>query len=88
QAFAHVGRVVEWRGSGVEETGVDRATGATLVAVDPRFFRPLEVNRLVGDPTKARERLGWRHRTSFHELVAEMVEADLLRLSAGRGARA
>jgi GDPmannose 4,6-dehydratase len=76
-AFAQVGREIVWRGSGAEEQGVDSASGAVLVQVDPRYFRPLEVAFLLGDPTKARERLGWRHRTSFAQLVREMVTADL-----------
>ncbi len=77
RAFAYVGREVEWRGEGVNETGVDARGGQVLVRVDPRYFRPTEVDQLVGDATKARNRLGWVHRTSFDALVAEMVEADL-----------
>jgi GDPmannose 4,6-dehydratase len=76
-AFAHVGRTIVWRGEGVDEHGVDRKTGDILVMIDPRYFRPTEVDVLLGDATKAHEKLGWRHRTSFKELVAEMVEADL-----------
>ena len=76
-AFAEVGRDIEWRGSGLKETGVDGATGKVLVAVDGRYFRPTEVHRLVGDPRKAREALGWRHRTAFTDLVREMVRSDL-----------
>ncbi|MBP2300854.1 GDP-mannose 4,6-dehydratase [Azospirillum picis] len=76
-AFAHVGRAIAWRGIGVEEEGVCRKTGRTLVRIDPRYFRPTEVELLLGDPSKARERLGWRHRTSFRQLVAEMMAADL-----------
>ncbi|MBV9636848.1 MAG: GDP-mannose 4,6-dehydratase, partial [Methylobacteriaceae bacterium] len=56
---------------------VDSRTGKTLVSVDPRYFRPTEVDLLVGDPTKAREKLGWTHTTSFDDLVAEMVESDI-----------
>jgi len=77
QAFAEVGIELVWRGAGVEEKGLDRRTGRVLVEVDPRYFRPLEVHHLEGDPSKARAKLGWRHRTSFAELVAEMVRADL-----------
>lgn len=77
RAFAYVGREVEWRGEGVNETGVDARGGQVLVRVDPRYFRPTEVDQLVGDATKARNRLGWIHRTPFDALVAEMVEADL-----------
>jgi GDPmannose 4,6-dehydratase len=82
-AFAHIGRELLWRGSGVDEEGVDRATGEVLVAVDRRYFRPSEVERLIGDASKARERLGWSHRTSFIELVHEMVESDVGLLKAG-----
>ena len=76
-AFAETGRRIEWRGAGVDETGVDAASGATLVRIDPRYFRPTEVDFLLGDPTKARTRLGWRHTVSFRELVADMVKSDL-----------
>jgi GDPmannose 4,6-dehydratase len=67
-AFAHVGRKISWRGLGVDEQGIDARTGELLVAVDPRYIRPTEVDRLLGDPTKARERLGWHHKTRFSEL--------------------
>lgn len=76
-AFAETGRTIVWRGAGVEEIGVDEATGKTLVEVDPRYFRPTEVEQLLGDPTKARNELGWTHKTPFRELVSEMVAADL-----------
>ncbi len=76
KAFAMVGRTITWRGQGVEEKGVDAATGQVLVEVDPRYFRPTEVDVLQGDPAKARAALGWRHRTSFEDLVREMVESD------------
>ena len=69
---------IEWRGSGVDETGIDKASGRLLVEVDPRYFRPTEVDTLQGDASKAHDRLGWRHRTSFSELVQEMVESDLV----------
>jgi GDPmannose 4,6-dehydratase len=77
RAFAVVGRTVEWRGQGVDEQGLDAKSGEALVRVDPRYFRPTEVDLLLGDPTKAREKLGWTHRTKFEDLVKEMVEADL-----------
>jgi GDPmannose 4,6-dehydratase len=77
KAFACVGRQIEWVGEGVEERGIDGRTGKPVIAVDPRYFRPTEVELLIGDPAKAREKLGWVHRTSFEELVAEMVTADL-----------
>jgi GDPmannose 4,6-dehydratase len=76
-AFAHVGRTIDWRGGGVDEQGIDARTGELLVAVDPRYFRPTEVDRLLGDSTKARERLGWHHKSRFSELVGEMVNSDL-----------
>jgi GDPmannose 4,6-dehydratase len=76
-AFSHVGRRIEWRGSGSDEKGVDAKTGATLVEIDPRYFRPTEVDLLLGDPSKARKTLGWKHKTSFSELVKEMVASDL-----------
>jgi GDPmannose 4,6-dehydratase len=75
-AFGHIGRPVEWRGEGIDEKAYCRQTGRPLVAIDPRYFRPTEVDHLLGDPAKARSRLGWVHRTNFHELVAEMVDAD------------
>ena len=71
-----LGRLL-WRGEGVEETGVDTTTGRTLVRVDPRYFRPTEVETLLGDPTKARRKLGWTAEVTFPELVADMVESDL-----------
>ncbi|MGH7341902.1 MAG: GDP-mannose 4,6-dehydratase [Candidatus Rokuibacteriota bacterium] len=77
-AFGHVGRKIEWRGKGADEKGRDAKTGEVLVEVDRRYFRPTEVDLLLGDPAKARERLGWRHKTTFAELVREMVEADLV----------
>jgi GDPmannose 4,6-dehydratase len=77
KAFAETGREILWQGNGVEETGRCAESGAIRVRVDPRYFRPTEVDLLIGDATKARERLGWRHRTSFEELVREMVAADL-----------
>ena len=76
-AFASVDRTLEWRGSGVDEQGVDARTGEILVRIDPRYFRPTEVPHLKGNPAKAREKLGWRHKVSFAELVEEMVAADL-----------
>jgi len=78
KAFAHIGNTIVWQGSGVEEKGVEKATGEVLVEVDPRYFRPTEVDDLLGDPSKARSRLGWRHTTSFEQLVKNMVEADLV----------
>ena len=77
EAFAQVGKEIEWRGSGVDEKGLDARSGRILVKIDPRYFRPTEVDLLIGDSTKAREKLGWRHKVSFGALVAEMVQADL-----------
>jgi GDPmannose 4,6-dehydratase len=76
-AFARVGLHLEWRGSGVEEQGVDAATGRVLIEIDPRYFRPTEVDVLLGDATRAHRELGWKSQTSFAELVALMVDADL-----------
>jgi GDPmannose 4,6-dehydratase len=77
KAFARVGRRIEWQGGGAAERGLDGATGKVLVEIDPRYFRPTEVESLIGDPSKAREKLGWRHKVSFAQLVEEMIDADL-----------
>ena len=76
-AAAVLGMRLEWRGHGVDETGVDRKSGRTLVRIDSRYFRPTEVDTLLGDASKARRELGWEPRVTFDELVAEMVQADL-----------
>jgi GDPmannose 4,6-dehydratase len=76
-AFEDAGIRIEWRGTGVEEKGYDAATGRCLVEVDPRYFRPTEVELLIGDPSKAERVLGWRHETTVRELCAEMVASDL-----------
>jgi GDPmannose 4,6-dehydratase len=76
-AFREVGINVVWQGSGIDERGIDAATGEVLVEIDPRYFRPTEVELLIGDPTKAREVLGWVATTSFAEMVTEMIRADL-----------
>lgn len=75
-AFAEIGRRIDWAGEGVDETGTCAETGAVLVKVDPRYFRPTEVDLLLGDPTKARTRLGWEATTSMEQLVSEMVASD------------
>jgi GDPmannose 4,6-dehydratase len=80
RAFSHVGITISWRGSGVEETGVEDLTGQALVSIDPRYFRPTEVDLLLGNASKAKRQLGWSHNTKFAELVREMVEADLAAL--------
>ena len=77
RAFAEVDLKIVWKGHGVEEKGIDAASGRALVRVDPRYFRLTEVNLLLGDPSKARSKLGWRHKVSFDALVSEMVAADL-----------
>ncbi|MDP7122611.1 MAG: GDP-mannose 4,6-dehydratase [Alphaproteobacteria bacterium] len=77
-AFTHIGRTIAWSGEGVGEQGKDAESGEVLVRIDPRYFRPTEVDNLRGDPSKAKEVLGWEHRTSFSELVREMVEADFV----------
>jgi GDPmannose 4,6-dehydratase len=87
KAFARIGRPLVWRGRGVEEKGVDQSTGSVLVEVDPRYFRPTEVDSLLGDASKARAKLGWRHRTSFEQLVTEMVDADMVKIREERERR-
>lgn len=85
-AFAEVGIDLDWEGSGVEEKGICRATGAVRVEVDPRYFRPTEVELLLGDPTKAREKLGWEHETDWQSLCREMVAEDMNTITReGRG---
>ncbi|WP_029029525.1 GDP-mannose 4,6-dehydratase [Salinarimonas rosea] len=85
RSFAHIGRPIVWRGSGLEEVGVEERTGVARVFVDERYFRPTEVELLLGDPTKAREKLGWSHETTFAQLVAEMMDADLALVGRERG---
>ncbi len=77
RAFECIGITIEWRGDDLDEKGVDKASGRELIEIDPRYFRPTEVETLQGDPSKAREKLGWRHKTSFTDLAREMVESDL-----------
>jgi len=76
-AFEDVGIAIEWRGKGVEEKGYCAASGQCLIEIDPRYFRPTEVDLLIGDPTKAREKLGWSHETPVRELAREMVLEDM-----------
>jgi GDPmannose 4,6-dehydratase len=78
KAFAHVGREIVWWGEGVEEEGRDRKTGKDLIRIDPKYFRPTEVEQLQGDARKAHRALGWQPQTSFDDLIHEMVESDLL----------
>ena len=75
-AFKKAGRSIVWSGSGVDETGQDAETGNIIIRVDPRYFRPTEVDLLIGDATKAKEKLGWTPQTTFDELISAMVKAD------------
>jgi GDPmannose 4,6-dehydratase len=81
RAFAEVDIGIGWRGEGVDEVGVDRKSGRVLVQIDPRYFRPTEVDLLIGDPSKARRELGWQATTPFATLVSEMVREDLRAVS-------
>jgi GDPmannose 4,6-dehydratase len=81
RAFAEVGQRIVWRGAGVDEVGVDPVSAKVLVRVDPRYFRPTEVHTLLGDASKAREKLGWRPTVKFGELVAQMVASDVAKLT-------
>jgi len=76
-AFCNVGRNIVWQGRGIDEIGIDSTTGETAVRIDSRYFRPTEVDILLGDPSKARRVLGWKHTVTFPELVSEMVTSDL-----------
>jgi GDPmannose 4,6-dehydratase len=87
-AFEDVGIDIEWRGKGVEERGIDTATGRCLIEIDPRYFRPTEVDLLLGDASKARQRLGWHHEIEVRDLVREMVESDVRELRSNSGQRA
>ena len=77
EAFLAIGRRITWRGNGADELGIDAASGHTLVEIDPDYFRPTEVDILIGDASKAHEKLGWKHRVSFKQLISEMVQSDL-----------
>jgi len=76
-AFAELGREIAWEGDGVDEVGKDTKSGDVLVEIDPRYFRPTEVDLLIGDPTKAKEKLGWEAKIELEELVSEMVRVAL-----------
>lgn len=76
-AFGHVGIEIEWKGEGVDEIGMDKATGKTVVTINPQFFRPAEVDLLLGDPSKAEKTLGWQRDISFSQLVERMIKNDL-----------
>jgi GDPmannose 4,6-dehydratase len=76
-AFGHVGITLEWKGSGVDEKAYDSKTGKVLIEIDPKYFRPTEVDLLIGNPAKAREKLGWMHKHSLEQLVTDMVKSDV-----------
>ena len=76
-AFAEVGVEIGWKGAGIDERGFDRKNGRCVIAIDPRYFRPTEVDLLLGDPSKAFKTLGWKHTTTFPQLVSDMVASDL-----------
>lgn len=76
-AFKHVDIIVEWKGTGVDEVGIDKATGKTIVKINPKFFRPAEVEILLGDPSKAERNFGWHREINFIELVERMVNNDI-----------
>lgn len=81
KAFSEVGVTITWLGTGVDETGTCAETGKVMVEVDPRYFRPTEVELLIGDPTKAKEKLGWVHDTKWEKLCSEMVAADMINVA-------
>ena len=76
-SFEKIGVEIEWNGNGEQEKGYNKKTGKCIVEVDPRYFRPTEVDQLLGDPTKAKKILNWETKISFEDLVSEMVESDL-----------
>ncbi|MEI7589916.1 MAG: GDP-mannose 4,6-dehydratase [Deltaproteobacteria bacterium] len=76
-AFAEIGIKIVWQGSGIEEKGIDEKTGNILIEIDKKYFRPTEVELLLGDPTKAKQKLGWQPQVKFNELVKMMVKSDL-----------
>ena len=78
KTFARLDMPLEWQGEGVHEKGIDTKTGKVVIEIDPRYFRPAEVDLLLGDPTKAKTKLGWQPKTDFEELVNMMVDADLM----------
>ena len=83
-AFRHAGMELKWQGEDVGEKGIDRKTGRELIRIDPRYFRPTEVDNLRGDPSKAGSKLGWKTRVGFEELVSEMVAADMAIVESNR----
>lgn len=87
RAFAHVGEELQWKGKGADEAGVSAKSGAVLVRVDPRYFRPTEVEQLLADPSRAKQKLGWTHTTTFADLVKEMVDADMQKVASEQSRR-
>ncbi|HZW61705.1 MAG TPA: GDP-mannose 4,6-dehydratase, partial [Candidatus Babeliales bacterium] len=75
-AFAEVGVTIEWQGSGIDEVGIDIATGQVIVRIDPKYFRPAEVDLLIGDASKAKKELNWQPRMTFKELVHDMMRSE------------
>jgi len=75
--FARLGMPLQWQGSGIDETGIDSVSGKTVIRIDSKYFRPAEVDLLLGDPSKAKRELGWKIKTSFEQLVNMMTDADL-----------
>lgn len=84
EAFAVMGEEISWKGTGIEETGILKSTGKTVVAIDPRYYRPTEVDLLLGNPSKAKEKLGWVPKVTFKELVKIMMKADFAKISLHR----
>ena len=76
-AFKHIGKAIEWEGNGDSEFGRESGTGVIRIKVNPKYYRPTEVEQLLGDPTKAREKLGWKPRVTFDDLVKDMMVADI-----------
>jgi len=82
-AFAEIDKPIRWQGEGVDEVGIDENSGKIVVRIDPRYFRPTEVELLLGNPAKAREKLGWQHTTPFQQLAKEMMNSDLTMVETG-----
>jgi GDPmannose 4,6-dehydratase len=76
-AWGHLGKTIRWDGEGMDEKGYDAETDSLIIAVDPRYFRPTEVETLLGDPSKAKEKLGWEPKITLEEMVHEMMENDI-----------
>ena len=76
-AFKEIGRSIIWKGDGLNEQGIDNESGSIVVKIDPRYYRPTEVDDLLGDPTKAKKELNWQHTITFKDMVSEMVQEDI-----------